>query len=84
MDIATSLNSFAYRSSKWNKNVEPNNIIIKVRENLEFDREFYEDFDIDWRYLMWHPNKVSFVSASDDATKCDVSIPEGKVTHSIV
>ena len=45
IDIATSLNAFSFRSSKWNRNVEPNNIIVKIRENLEFDREFFEDYD---------------------------------------
>lgn len=84
LDIATGLNAFSFRSSKWNRNVEPNNIIVKIRENLEFDREFFEDYDQDWRYMMWHPNKVHFVNASDEAEVCNTTIPEGCDTHSIL
>ena len=49
IDVSTSLRSFAFRSSKWNKHIDPNNIVIKIRENLEYDREFYEDHEPDWR-----------------------------------
>ena len=47
-DIACSIRAFAYRSCKWNTTVEPDNIVIKIRENLEFDREFFEEeMDLD-------------------------------------
>lgn len=67
MDIATSLRAFAFRSSNWNKSIDVENIIIKIRENLEFDREFFEDHEPDWKYAMWWPNKCAFILASDVA-----------------
>lgn len=51
LDIATSVRAFAYRSCRWNSSIEPDNIVVKIRENLEFDREFFEDHEPDWRYV---------------------------------
>lgn len=65
LDVASSLRSLAIRSSRWNRSVDPENIVLKIRENLEFDREFYEDHEPDWKYMMWWPNKCSFVNVSD-------------------
>ena len=67
IDIATTLRAFAYRSSKWNKDTDPLNVIVKQRENLEYDREFFEDHEPDWRYVMWWPNKCSYIRCSDVA-----------------
>jgi cancer susceptibility candidate protein 1 len=65
LDIATSLRAFAFRSSKWNKSIDQENVVIKVRDNLEFDREFFEDHEPDWKYMMYWPNKCAFVKVSD-------------------
>lgn len=45
LDIATCIRSFAFRSSKWNKILGEENVVFKIRENLEFDREFFEDHE---------------------------------------
>jgi hypothetical protein len=37
-----------------------------MRENLEFDKVFLEDFEPDWRYMSWHNNKVGFVNDTKD------------------
>ena len=81
IDIAQSLRSFAYRSCKWNKAIDSDNIVIKLRENLEFDREFFEDHEPDWKYVMWWPNKCAFVRCSDDADTPDTRLVAGHVTH---
>lgn len=31
LDIATSVRAFAFRSSKWNKSLDPENIVVKIR-----------------------------------------------------
>lgn len=42
-----------------------------MRENLEFDKVFLEDFEPDWRYMSWHCNKVGFVKDTRDVdTHC--------------
>jgi cancer susceptibility candidate protein 1 len=83
-DISTSVRSFAYRSCKWNPSIENDNIVVKIRENLEFDREFFEDHEPDWRYFMWWPNKCAFVRCSDLAEQPDVRTVAGHETHSIL
>jgi len=57
---------------------------VKVRENLEFDREFFEDHEPDWRYTMWWPNKCAFVKCSDLAEECDTSLAKGHETHAML
>ena len=83
-DLSTAVRSFAFRSCRWNQSIEPDNIVLKVRENLEFDREFFEDHEPDWRYLMWWPNKCSFVRCSDLDETPDVRISQGHETHAIL
>ena len=74
LDIATTLRAFAFRSCKWNKSIDKQNVVVKMRENLEYDREFFEDHEPDWRYMMWWPNKCAFVRCSDDAETCDLRL----------
>jgi cancer susceptibility candidate protein 1 len=50
-DLSTAVRSFAFRSCRWNPHVDNDIVLLKVRENLEFDREFFEDHEPDWRYL---------------------------------
>jgi hypothetical protein len=66
MEISTCLRGFAFRSSKWNKHLDPDNVVFKLRENVEFDREFFEDHEPDWKYMMFWPNKCAFVDTSDE------------------
>jgi hypothetical protein len=57
--------------------MESDKVAIKFRENLEFDREFFEDHENEWRYLQWWPKKVAFCSAVDTNTELNDSIPKG-------
>lgn len=68
VDVALGVRAFHFRECKWNQSrdqanpgVSPDNIVMRIRENLEFDAEFEEDYEPDWRYVMWWNNKVSFV-----------------------
>jgi len=86
-DVVTSVNAYAFRSAKWNHNPAlKDNIVVKIRENLEYDREFFEDYEPDWRYIMWWNNKCSFVDCIDTDENFDreVNIPEGNETHAIL
>lgn len=58
--------------------------MFKIRENLEFDREFFEDHEPDWKYFMYWPNKCSFVRCSDIAEEPDTRLVPGVETHSIM
>lgn len=86
-DVVCCIRAYAFRSAKWNKNPAlKDNVVIKIRENLEYDREFFEDYEPDWRYIMWWGNKCSFVDCTDAETDFEkpVRIPEGKETHALL
>lgn len=59
---------------------------MRIRENLEFDEKFEEDYEPDWRYVMWWNNKVSFVEGcrNDMETGCDAQIAAGALTHGML
>ena len=80
-DLAVGVRAFAFRSCRWNQHIENENIVIKIRENLEFDREFFEDHEPDWKYFMYWPNKCTFVRCSDLDEQADVRIVAGHETH---
>lgn len=83
-DISSSVRSFAYRSCRWNPSVDADNVVVKIRENLEFDREFFEDHEPDWRYVNWWPNKVAYVRCCDLDETADMRITVGQETHSLL
>ena len=95
-DVVCSVSAYSFRSSKWNKNPNINGgVIIKIRENLEYDREFFEDYEPDWRYVMWfgaadgdvqQNAKCSFVDCCDDDVDFErpVCVPDDKETHAIL
>ena len=92
VDVACSVRAFHYRKCKWNQGLsaeEPgvptDQIVLRIRENLEFDREFLEDHEPDWRQISWWNNKCAFVSGCKDTdTECKVQIAEGQETHALL
>ena len=56
---------------------------MQIRENLEYDEYFEEDYEPDWSYVMWWNNKVSFVEGCKQSQEdnCKAEIMEGKETH---
>lgn len=92
IDVACSVSAFHYRRCKWNhgesnenQGVGADTIVLRIRENLEYDESFAEDYEPDWRQVMWWNNKVSFVEGTKETdAKCNWQIAEGQVTHSIL
>lgn len=58
--------------------------MVKIRENLEFDREFFEDHEPDWKYVNWWTNKVAFIRCCDLDETADMRIVAGQETHAIL
>ena len=84
IDIALSLRAFAFRSAKWNKSIPSENVCVKMRENLEYDREFFEDHEPDWRYMMWWPNKCAYVKCTDVSETPNTGLLPGHETHALL
>ena len=92
-DVALGVRAFHFRCCKWNMTRDPENpgvskdtILMRIRENLEFDAEFDEDYEPDWRYAMWWNNKVSFVEGCKQSqdSNCNAHITPGTVTHGLL
>ena len=78
------LRSFSFRSCRWNLQAPKENIVLKVRENLEYDKEFYEDYESDWTYIKWwEDKKIAYVQTRDSDDEPNFKIEEGHETHSI-
>jgi len=60
-------------------------IVIRARENKDFDRKFEEDLESDWRYLSWWNNKTCFVTNCRNTDEsCNVTFAEGHETHALL
>ena len=92
-DVSLAVRAFHFRSCKWNMTRDPENagvppetILMRIRENLEFDAEFEEDYEPDWRYVQWWNNKSSFVEGCKQSQEnnCNATITQGQVTHGLL
>ena len=46
-------------------------ILVRIKENLEYDREFDEDQEKDWKSICFWENKVACIRARDSAETLD-------------
>lgn len=92
-DVGLGVRAFHFRSCKWNQTQDPENpgvapeeILMRIRENLEFDAEFEEDYEPDWRYVMWWANKCSFVEGCKQSqeSNCNVKLAQDCATHGLL
>lgn len=92
-DVALGVRAFHFRRCKWNMTRDPENpgvssenIVMRIRENLACDPEFDEDYEPDWKYVMWWNNKVSFVEGCKESQddNCKAHIAVGHVTHGLL
>ena len=93
VDVALGVRAFHFQNCKWNQardqsnpGVSSDNIVMRIRENLEFDEDFFENSEVDWKYVMWWNNKVSFVEGcrNDMETGCNAQIAAEQLTHGIL
>lgn len=52
---------------------------MSVRLNLEYDREFFENDEKEWKTFVWHRNKCGYTKLSDSAAECNSQLQEGAV-----
>lgn len=91
LDVACAVRAIHFRKAKWNQGVGGQDgigsqqVLLRMRENLEFDREFLEDFEPDWRYMGWWNNKVSFIKGVKDTDgSCNAALADGQVCHGLM
>lgn len=91
LDVSNAVRAFHFRKAKWNQGVAgeegigADQVLIRLRENLEFDPEFLEDYEPDWRYVSWWNNKCAFqVGCKDTDAKSNAQLPDKQVTHCLL
>jgi len=91
LDVSNGVRAFHFRKAQWNQGISAeegigaSQVLIRLRENLEYDREFLEDYEPDWRYVAWWNNKCAFqIGCKDTDTKCDSHLPTGQMTHALL
>ena len=91
LDVSNGVRAFHFRKAKWNQGIageegiHSSQVLIRLRENLEYDREFLEDYEPDWRYVSWWGNKCAFQKGCKDTdAKCNALLADGQVTHALL
>lgn len=75
------MRSFYVKSSRFSGALPNNKILIRVKENLEYDENFSEDQEKDWKSIQIYPNKVKCVKARDSMPFCDEKFVDDTVAH---
>lgn len=81
-DLSLACRSYFMRSSRWSNTLESHQVMVKMRENMDFDQEFAEDQEKDWKSLIFYPNKVECVKAKDSENKCRRELQNQSSSHS--
>jgi hypothetical protein len=58
-DIVMACRYYSIKSSKYNKLIENDKIVVESKPNPEFDKYFLDDEEKDWSHFLWFPNKAS-------------------------
>ncbi len=52
---------------------------MSVRLNLEYDREFFEKDEREWKTFVWYDSKCGYSVLNDSVTECKDELHEGAV-----
>jgi len=80
-DISIAAKSFYIQSSKWNCNMDNNQILVKMRYNPECDEEFLEDQEKDWLSVSWWENKCEILRVRDSQDEPNKKRIKHTLTH---
>ena len=75
------IRTFAFRSTKWNKEVDGEVVLARIRENLEYDSFFSEDEEHDWRTVSWYHNKCCLTGLKENSEERKIKPPGEQITH---
>lgn len=80
-NITQAVRSFFIKSSRFSYQLPEDKILCRIRENLEFDEEFHEDQEKDWKSVCWYPNKVCVLKCRDSQSTCNDQMLDNTVAH---
>ncbi|EGR34625.1 hypothetical protein IMG5_005470 [Ichthyophthirius multifiliis] len=81
-DISRGVSSFHIKSSKWNKQIGVNQLVVQVRENPEYDENFIENTAKDWKIVSWYSNMCGFYNFNESDKNIKLEIVKNTEFHS--
>lgn len=80
-DVAIAATKFYVQSSKWNCHMNPNQILVRMRNNPECDEEFQEDQEKDWLSVSWWENKCEVLRVRESQDEPEKRRVKNTITH---
>lgn len=56
--------------------------MVRIRENMEYDEEFAEDQEKEWKSIVWWTNKCACVKSRDSWENLNENFVDGTVVSS--
>ncbi|KAL4485735.1 hypothetical protein ABPG72_010997 [Tetrahymena utriculariae] len=81
-EIVFAVRSFFIQSSRFSGQINKDKILVRIKENLEYDEEFLENQEKDWKTICFQPGKCSIIKSRDSQATCNENLLEETVTHS--
>jgi len=75
------IRTFAFRSTKWNRLVEGEIVLTRIRENLEYDSFFAEDEEHDWKTVSWSWNKCCLTGLKEKSDEKKMKPADENTSH---
>ena len=54
-------------------------VAMGIRLNLEYDRDFFEKDEREWRTFVWHENKCGWTKLNEADSECHAELREDSV-----
>lgn len=81
-NISLAARTLAFCNTRWNNTLGADLVGVRWRENLEYDENFAENDEADWRSIgFFTPNKVAIMALKESDEEVNAAIPEEHVTH---
>lgn len=80
-DIALIARFYYIKNAKWNQYGDEKELFFKIKENLEYDKEFLEDHENDWTYLKYWSNKCTVSNLKDSDNTPNFNRNSNYLTH---
>lgn len=92
LDISFGVRAMHFQRAKWNQaesiekpGVPAEQILVRMRENMEYDADFLEDSECDWTYMSWWKNKSAYSqNCKNDDPVCEVRNKDDQVSHALL
>jgi len=80
-EITKCIRTYAFRSTKINELVDTDQVVVKMRENEEYDDIFYDDEEVDWNHVCFYPNKCGFIEATEEPLNVNMDLKSNCVNN---